>query len=161
LASSSATEDEQGLAADAIEWLLGKRDEPKPAAVKQNRNASSVTSQHRHRHNPLFALIAAAALPIGGFISMITDVTSLSQAEAELARGTNEIVAMHGSVRTKCLLAVNWAMDRRPARRLRGLGLYMSTALITGHGSRLTLRVEESRERPRIRLPSANPVQSE
>jgi hypothetical protein len=37
LGSSSSTEDEQRRAAEAMEWLRNKRDEPMQAEVKQRR----------------------------------------------------------------------------------------------------------------------------
>ena len=37
LQSSSTTEEERRLAAEAVAWLQGKRDEPKPPAVKRKR----------------------------------------------------------------------------------------------------------------------------
>ena len=64
----------------------------------------------RRRPNGTVIEVRNAALPDGGFISVVTDVTPQSQARAEFARRADEMAAMLGSIRHGVLL---WGPDRR------------------------------------------------
>jgi signal transduction histidine kinase len=66
--------------------------------------------RRRRRPNGTVVDVRTAPLPTGGFISVVTDITPLTQAEAELSRRAEEMTAMLASIRHGVLL---WGPDRR------------------------------------------------
>ena len=77
-----------------------------------SKTAFDVTrSQMRRRRRPNGTVVdvRTAPLPHGGFISVVTDITPLTQAEAELSRRAEEMAAMLASIRHGVML---WGPDR-------------------------------------------------
>lgn len=66
--------------------------------------------RRRRRPNGTIIDIRTAALPDGGHVSVVTDVTALTEAEAESLRRSEEMAAMLASIRHGILL---WGPDRR------------------------------------------------
>ena len=66
--------------------------------------------RRRRRPNGTVVDVRTAPLPNGGYISVVTDITPLTQAEAELSRRAEEMAAMLASIRHGVLL---WGADRR------------------------------------------------
>jgi len=66
--------------------------------------------RRRRRPNGTVVDVRTAPLPTGGFISVVTDITPLTQAEAELSRRAEEMAAMLASIRHGVLL---WGPDQR------------------------------------------------
>jgi len=66
--------------------------------------------RRRRRPNGGVVDVRTAPLPAGGFISVVTDITPLTTAEAELSRRAEEMAAMLASIRHGVLL---WGADRR------------------------------------------------
>jgi signal transduction histidine kinase len=66
--------------------------------------------RRRRRPNGTVIDVRTAPLPHGGFISVVTDITPLTQAEAELSRRAEEMAAMLASIRHGVLL---WGADQR------------------------------------------------
>jgi signal transduction histidine kinase len=66
--------------------------------------------RRRRRPNGTVVDVRTAPLPTGGFVSVVTDVTPLTQAEAELSRRAEEMAAMLALIRHGVLL---WGPDRR------------------------------------------------
>lgn len=67
-------------------------------------------TRRRRRPNGMMIDIRTAPLPDGGHISVVTDVTALTEAEAEVTRRAGEMAAMLASIRHGILL---WGADRR------------------------------------------------
>lgn len=70
------------------------------------------TPQMRRRRRPNGSVVdvRTAPLPQGGFISVVTDITPLTQAEEELSRRAEEMTAMLASIRHGVML---WGPDKR------------------------------------------------
>ena len=66
--------------------------------------------RRRRRPNGTVVDVRTAPLPTGGYISVVTDITPLTLAEAELSRRAEEMAAMLASIRHGVLL---WGADRR------------------------------------------------
>jgi signal transduction histidine kinase len=66
--------------------------------------------RRRRRPNGTVVDVRTAPLPDGGFISVVTDITPLTQAEAELSRRADEMAAMLALIRHGVML---WGPDRR------------------------------------------------
>ena len=66
--------------------------------------------RRRRRPNGTVVDVRTAPLPDGGFISVVTDITPLTQAEEELSRRADEMAAMLASIRHGVML---WGPDRR------------------------------------------------
>ncbi len=66
--------------------------------------------RRRRRPNGTAIDIRTAPLPDGGHISVVTDITPLAEAEAEVTRRAEEMTAMLASIRHGILL---WGPDRR------------------------------------------------
>ena len=84
-----------------------------PEDIAAQQAAFDVTrSQMRRRRRPNGTVVdvRTAPLPTGGFISVVTDITPLTEAEAELSRRAEEMAAMLASIRHGVTL---WGPDRR------------------------------------------------
>jgi signal transduction histidine kinase len=66
--------------------------------------------RRRRRPNGTVVDVRTAPLPHGGFISVVTDITPLTQVEDELSRRAEEMAAMLASIRHGVML---WGPDRR------------------------------------------------
>jgi signal transduction histidine kinase len=66
--------------------------------------------RRRRRPNGTVVDVRTAPLPTGGYISVVTDITQLTKAEAELSHRAEEMAAMLASIRHGVLL---WGPDRR------------------------------------------------
>ena len=66
--------------------------------------------RRRRRPNGTAVDVRTAPLPDGGFVSVVTDITPLTQAEAELSRRAEEMAAMLALIRHGVLL---WGPDKR------------------------------------------------
>ena len=66
--------------------------------------------RRRRRPNGTVVDVRTAPLPTGGFVSVVTDITPLTQAEAELSRRAEEMAAMLASIRHGVML---WGPDHR------------------------------------------------
>jgi signal transduction histidine kinase len=66
--------------------------------------------RRRRRPNGTVVDVRTAPLPAGGFISVVTNITPLTEAEAELSRRAEEMAAMLASIRHGVML---WGPDRR------------------------------------------------
>jgi signal transduction histidine kinase len=66
--------------------------------------------RRRRRPNGTVVDVRTAPLPTGGFISVVTDITPLTQVEAELSRRAEEMAAMLASIRHGVML---WGPDQR------------------------------------------------
>ena len=66
--------------------------------------------RQRTRPNGTVVDVRTVPLPTGGFISVVTDITPLTLAEAELSRRAEEMAAMLASIRHGVML---WGADRR------------------------------------------------
>ena len=66
--------------------------------------------RRRRRPNGTVVDVRTAPLPTGGFISVVTNITPLTEAEAELSRRAEEMAAMLASIRHGVML---WGSDRR------------------------------------------------
>src|SRR5208337_1974690 len=64
--------------------------------------------RRRRRPNGMVVDVRTAPLPHGGFISVVTDITPLTQAEAELSRRAEEMAVMLASIRHGVML---WGPD--------------------------------------------------
>jgi signal transduction histidine kinase len=94
--------------AEAGEYGAGN---PREIAARQA--AFEVTTpqmRRRRRPNGTVVDVRTAPLPHGGFVSVVTDITPLSQAEEEVSRRADEMAAMLASIRHGVLL---WGPDRR------------------------------------------------
>jgi signal transduction histidine kinase len=76
--------------------------------------------RQRRRPNGTAVDVRTAPLPTGGFISVVTDITPLTQAEAELSRRAEEMAAMLALIRHGVML---WGPDRK---------LIASNAIVAG-----------------------------
>jgi signal transduction histidine kinase len=66
--------------------------------------------RRRRRPNGTAIDVRTAPLPDGGHVSVVTDITPLTQAEAELSRRAEEVTAMLAAVRQGVVL---WGPDKR------------------------------------------------
>ena len=66
--------------------------------------------RRRRRSNGTVVDVRTAPLPAGGFISVVSDITPLTEAEAELSRRAEEMAAMLSSIHHGVML---WGADRR------------------------------------------------
>ena len=71
---------------------------------------SSPQARRRRRPNGTALDVRIAGLPDGGHVSVVTDVTPLTEAEAELARRAEEMAVMLANIRHGVML---WGPDRR------------------------------------------------
>lgn len=84
-----------------------------PEDIASEQAAFDVTRpqlRRRRRPNGTVVDVRTAPLPHGGFISVVTDITPLTQAEAELSHRAQEMAAMLASIRHGVML---WGPDRR------------------------------------------------
>src|SRR6185437_5016623 len=84
-----------------------------PAEVYTSQMAHDISRpqlRRRRRPNGSAIDVRTAPLPDGGYISVVTDITPLTEAEAELTRHTSDLAAMLGSIRHGIVL---WGADRR------------------------------------------------
>jgi len=77
---------------------------------EMSRNIASAQARRRRRPNGTMIDVRTAPLPDGGHVSVVTDVTSLGQAEEEIARGAAEMDAMLANIRHGITL---WSADKR------------------------------------------------
>ncbi len=94
--------------AEAGEYGTGKPDEI--AAQQASFDVTRPQMRRRRRPNGTVVDVRTAPLPYGGYISVVTDITPLTQAEAELSRRAEEMTAMLASIRHGIML---WGPDRR------------------------------------------------
>jgi signal transduction histidine kinase len=84
-----------------------------PEEIAAQQAALEVTTpqmRRRRRPNGSVVDVRTAPLPHGGFVSVVTDVTPLIQAENELSRRADDMAAMLASIRHGVTL---WGPDRR------------------------------------------------
>jgi signal transduction histidine kinase len=94
--------------AEAGEYGPGSPDQI--AAEQLAFDISRPQQRRRRRPNGTAIDVRTAPLPDGGHISVVTDVTSLTKAEAELSQRADEISVMLGSIRQGILM---WGADKR------------------------------------------------
>jgi signal transduction histidine kinase len=80
------------------------------AAEQAAFDVSRPQMRRRRRPNGTVIDVRTAPVPDGGYISVVTDITPLTQAEAELSRRADEMAVMLASIRHGILL---WGADRR------------------------------------------------
>src|SRR6185437_2683427 len=73
-------------------------------------DTSRPQSRRRRRPNGTMLDVRTAPMPGGGHISVVTDITPLTEAEAEVTRRAEEMAAMLGAIRHGILL---WGADHR------------------------------------------------
>jgi signal transduction histidine kinase len=73
-------------------------------------DVSRPQSRKRRRPNGMTVDVRTSPLPDGGYISVVTDITQLTEAEAEVSRRANELAVMLSYIRHGVLL---WGPDRR------------------------------------------------
>jgi signal transduction histidine kinase len=73
-------------------------------------DVSRPQSRKRRRPNGMTVDIRTSPLPNGGYISVVTDITPLAEAEAEVSRRAEEMAVMLSCIRHGVLL---WGPDRR------------------------------------------------
>jgi signal transduction histidine kinase len=84
-----------------------------PAQIFAQQMAFDVTrpqSRKRRRPNGLTVDVRTTPLPDGGYISVVTDITPLTEAEAEMSRRAEELAVMLSCIRHGVVL---WGPDRR------------------------------------------------
>ena len=94
--------------AESGEYGAGNPDE-----IAAQQAAFAVTTpqmRRRRRPNGTVVDVRTAPLPHGGFVSVVTDITPLTQAEEEASRRAEELAAMLASIRHGVLL---WGPDGR------------------------------------------------
>ena len=79
-------------------------------ATQLGYNIARPQMRHRIRPNGTAIDIRTAPLPDGGHISVVTDITALTQAEAELRQRAEDMSTMLGSIRHGIML---WGADKR------------------------------------------------
>jgi signal transduction histidine kinase len=94
--------------AEAGEYGAGPPEEI--AAQQAAIDVTSLQMRRRRRPNGSVVDVRTAPLPHGGFISVVTDITPLTQAEEALARRADEMAAMLASIRQGVML---WGADGR------------------------------------------------
>jgi signal transduction histidine kinase len=80
------------------------------AADQVAQDVTRAQMRRRRRPNGTVLDVRTAPLPDGGFVSVVTDITPLTQAEIELSRRAEEMAAMLASIRYGVML---WGPDRR------------------------------------------------
>jgi signal transduction histidine kinase len=104
---------------DAIEDVIRRRAEAgeygpgRPEEVIAQQMAFDIArpqSRRRRRPNGTMLDVRTAPMPDGGHISVVTDITALTEAEAEVTRHAAEMAAMLGAIRHGILL---WGADHR------------------------------------------------
>ena len=84
-----------------------------PEQIALQQMAFDVTrpqNRKRRRPNGVVVDVRTSPLPDGGYISVVTDISPLTAAEAEVSRRAEELAAMLSSIRHGVLL---WGSDRR------------------------------------------------
>ena len=94
--------------ADAGEYGAGAPDDI--VAEQASFNVDRPQMRRRRRPNGTVVDVRTAPLPHGGFISVVTNITPLTDAEAELSRRAEEMAAMLASIRHGIML---WGPDQR------------------------------------------------
>jgi signal transduction histidine kinase len=91
----------------------GEFGEGEPLAIQRRESAHDITKpqqRRRVRPNGTAIDIRTAPLPDGGHMSVVTDITPLTQAQAEVARRATVMTSMVASIRHGILL---WGPDHR------------------------------------------------
>ena len=88
----------------------GSGDPHKIFAQQMAFDASRPQSRRRRRPNGMTVDVRTSPLPDGGYISVVTDITPLTEAEAEVSRRAEELSVMLSCIRHGVLL---WGPDRR------------------------------------------------
>ena len=80
------------------------------AAEQASFDVARAQMRRRRRPNGTVVDVRTAPLPTGGFVSVVTDITPLTEAEAEVSRRAEEMAAMLASIRHGVML---WGPDHR------------------------------------------------
>jgi signal transduction histidine kinase len=94
--------------AEAGEYGPGERDEV--VARQLAFDVSRPQARKRRRPNGMTVDVHTTPLPDGGYISVVTDITPLAEAEAEVSRRAEELAVMLSCIRHGVLL---WGADHR------------------------------------------------
>jgi len=104
---------------DHLEDIIRRRAEAgeygagEPAQIFSEQMAFDVSrsqSRKRRRPNGMTVDVRTTPLPDGGYISVVTDITPLTEAEAEVSRRADELAVMLACIRHGVLL---WGPDQR------------------------------------------------